>query len=103
MQRNVSLKSETHTIGSENEWVSIQNRTFTNWVNEQLSSCGREISNLQTDLCDGVNLVALVESLQVRKIGKVYSKSKSRIQMIQNVNLAFKAIAEDKYQISQYR
>ncbi|KAK6194796.1 hypothetical protein SNE40_000352 [Patella caerulea] len=99
MMKSVSINGEKHVIGSEDEWIIIQNRTFVNWVNQQLTTCGRQVSNLETDFCDGVNLVALVESLQFRKIGKVYTKCKSRIQMIQNVNLAFKAITEDNIRL----
>ena len=53
------------------------------------------MEDLSTDFCDGVNLVALVEALQFKKIGKVYSHPSSRIQMIQNVTLALHAIEED--------
>ena len=42
-----------------------------------------------------MQLVALIESLQFRKIGRVYSKPTSRIQMLQNVTLALQAIADD--------
>ena len=40
-----------------------------------------------------------MESLQFRKIGKVYTKPKSKIQMLQNVDLAFKAIVEDNIRL----
>ena len=46
-------------------------------------------------VCLCVQLVALIESLQFRKIGRVYSKPASRIQMLQNVALALQAIADD--------
>ena len=42
-----------------------------------------------------MQLVALIESLQFRKIGRVYNKPTSRIQMLQNVTLALQAIADD--------
>lgn len=47
------------------DWIRIQETTFRNWCNEQLKVSGRAVSNLVTDLCDGVCLVALVEALQV--------------------------------------
>lgn len=84
----------------EDKWVQIQQTTFTNWVNEQLSQfSGRSVKSLATDLCSGVNLVALVESLQLKKIGKVYTEPKTQIQMIQNVSLACKAIVEDNVKL----
>ncbi|KAL3848275.1 hypothetical protein ACJMK2_019143 [Sinanodonta woodiana] len=81
------------------QWIWIQEKTFTNWVNEQLNVSGRSIKSISTDLCDGVNLVALVEALQFRKIGKVYPKPSGKIQMLQNVALAFKALADDNIKL----
>ncbi|KAL5004306.1 hypothetical protein ScPMuIL_017762 [Solemya velum] len=83
----------------EDQWINIQKKTFTNWINEQLSVSGRSVDDIGADFCDGVRLVSLVESLQFRKIGKVYSKPTRRIQMIANVSLAFKAIAEDNIKL----
>lgn len=37
--------------------------------------------------------------LQFRKIGKVYTKPSSKIQMLQNVSLALKAIADDNVKL----
>ncbi|XP_067668452.1 filamin-A-like isoform X2 [Haliotis asinina] len=85
--------------GPEDTWVQIQHKTFSNWVNEQLTTSGRTVDNLATDFCDGVKLVALIEALQFRKIGRVYTKPRSRIQMLQNVQLAFEAIAEDQIRL----
>ncbi|XP_041356367.1 filamin-A-like [Gigantopelta aegis] len=85
--------------GTEDQWVALQHKTFVNWVNEQLTMSGRSVENLATDFCDGVKLVALVESLQFRKIGKVYMKPKSKIQMLQNVDLAFRAIVDDNIRL----
>ncbi|XP_012941870.1 filamin-B isoform X2 [Aplysia californica] len=83
----------------EDQWIAIQHKTFVNWANEQLSlgktEGNRSVENLGTDFCDGVNLVALVEALQFKKIGKVYSRPTSQIQMLQNVTLALHAVEED--------
>ena len=93
--------SETVTIGLDREtkWIEIQKNTFTNWVNEQLRVSNRTVSDIGTDLCDWVNLVALVESLQLKKIGKVYATPTTRIQKIQNVAIACKAITEDNIKL----
>ncbi|XP_059161846.1 filamin-A-like isoform X3 [Physella acuta] len=85
--------------GTEDQWIAIQAKTFLNWTNEQLSIGNRSIENLSVDLCDGVKLVALVEALQFKKIGKVYSKPTSRIQMLNNVSLALNAIAADNVKL----
>ena len=86
-------------VSPESRWVEIQRKTFTNWINEQLSVSGRVIQDIEKDFCDGVNLVALVESLQFKKIGKVIPNPTGRIQMIQNVALACKAIVEDNIRL----
>ncbi|XP_045200406.2 filamin-B-like isoform X2 [Mercenaria mercenaria] len=83
----------------DEQWVRIQETTFKNWCNEQLKVSGRSIENLATDMCDGVCLAALVESLQFRKIGRVYTKPTSKIQKLQNVSLALKAITDDNVKL----
>ncbi|XP_064615046.1 filamin-A-like isoform X2 [Liolophura sinensis] len=81
--------------GYSEAWIDIQRKTFTNWVNEQLTVTGKQVEILERDLCSGEALVALVEALQFKKIGKVCRNPRNQIQMIGNVALAFKAIAED--------
>uniref|UniRef100_A0A0B7BBD2 Calponin-homology (CH) domain-containing protein n=2 Tax=Arion vulgaris TaxID=1028688 RepID=A0A0B7BBD2_9EUPU len=85
--------------GKEDQWIVIQHKTFINWANEQLIQGNRSVENLAQDLCDGVKLVALVESLQFKKIGKVYSKPTSKIQMLHNVSLALRAVADDNVKL----
>lgn len=82
-----------------NTWIHVQQNTFTNWINEQLSADGLRVSDLQEDLRDGVILARLVESLQFRRIGKIFMKPQNQIQMLQNVDLVFRAIMEDKIKI----
>ncbi|CAL1538126.1 unnamed protein product [Lymnaea stagnalis] len=84
---------------SEEQWIAIQQKTFVNWANEQLSIGNKSVESLVEDLCDGVRLVALVEALQFKKIGKVYAKPNSRIQMLHNVSLALNAISEDNVKL----
>lgn len=84
---------------ADEQWVRIQETTFRNWCNEQLKVSGRSVSNLVTDMSDGVCLAALVEALQFRKIGKVYTKPTSKIQKLQNVSLALKAITDDNVKL----
>lgn len=96
---NSASEIVTNGFDRETKWIEIQKNTFTNWVNEQLRVSQRSVKDIGTDLCDGVNLVALVESLQLKKIGKVYANPKTRIQMIQNVAIACKAITEDNIKL----
>ncbi|KAK3776305.1 hypothetical protein RRG08_039893 [Elysia crispata] len=84
---------------SEDQWIAIQKKTFANWANEQLKIGNRSVDDLAVDFSDGVRLVALVEALQFRKLGKVFQRPTSRIQMLQNVSLALQAVAEDNVRL----
>ena len=45
------------------DWVEVQKKTFTNWANETLKQEGVRVTNLETDLEDGVILIKLLEML----------------------------------------
>ena len=45
------------------DWVEVQKKTFTNWANETLKQGGLRVTNLETDLEDGVILIKLLEML----------------------------------------
>lgn len=82
--------------GMDDRWVQIQKNTFLNWVNEQLKESGHSIANLETDLCDGTRLCALVEALQKKRVpGKVIKKPINHHQYLENVTLALRAMASD--------
>ncbi|CAF4789418.1 unnamed protein product, partial [Rotaria magnacalcarata] len=54
--------------GQNAQWKKIQQNTFTRWANERLKLVNRHIDNLQTDLGDGLNLIALLEILVGKKL-----------------------------------
>merc|ERR1711860_477848 len=61
--RSMSIK------GQEEVWIRIQANTFKNWANVTLREAGGpSVENLETDFQDGTKLVALVETLQKRKL-----------------------------------
>ncbi|KAH9416793.1 hypothetical protein DERP_011908 [Dermatophagoides pteronyssinus] len=78
----------------ESIWIDIQQKTFTNWVNEQLKPNGLYVQNLQQDFSNGLKLIALVECLQKRRLKKV-QKPLNQHQSIENVQIALNAIASD--------
>ena len=49
------------------EWVVVQKRTFTNWMNHKLEGSGHQVTDLETDLGDGVILIKLLEILSHKK------------------------------------
>ena len=79
--------------------MQIQQKTFTNWVNEQLKQVGKRVDNLQTDFQDGLNLIALIEVLQGRRIGKAFQNAVNQHQMLENVQLALNAIMDDNIKL----
>ena len=52
------------------EWKRIQQNTFTRWANEHLKQAEPEqvINDLNTDLHDGLKLIALLEVLSGKKM-----------------------------------
>ncbi len=44
-------------------WVKVQQTTFTKWVNNHIKDTGKEITDLQDDLKDGLILIHLMETL----------------------------------------
>uniref|UniRef100_A0AC34FV60 Calponin-homology (CH) domain-containing protein n=1 Tax=Panagrolaimus sp. ES5 TaxID=591445 RepID=A0AC34FV60_9BILA len=74
--------------------------TFTNWLNQQLLPGRLRISNLETDLSDGVLLIQVVETLQKRICtGKIYRQNPTEIQKLMNVQMALDALREDRVKL----
>jgi len=83
-----------HIRGREEEWIQIQANTFKNWVNVNLRECGLEVQDLAQDFTDGTRLVALVETLQKRKL-KHNKRPQSQPHALENITIALDAIQED--------
>ncbi|PRD30759.1 UNVERIFIED_CONTAM: cher [Trichonephila clavipes] len=77
-------------------WKRIQQNTFTRWANEHLKTVGKPITNLETDLSDGLRLIALVEVLSGRRLPKHNKKPTFRSQKLENVSVALQFLEEDE-------
>ena len=55
------------------EWIDVQKKTFTNWVNQKLKGTPYKVEVLEKDLDDGVTLIKLLETLANKKMHKRYS------------------------------
>ena len=55
------------------EWIDVQKKTFTNWVNEKLKDTPYKVEVLEKDLDDGVTLIKLLEALAHKKMHKRYT------------------------------
>ncbi|XP_011299533.1 protein sickie [Fopius arisanus] len=69
-------------------------KIYTDWANHYLErgGCKRRVSDLQTDLCDGVLLADLVEAVTNQKVIDINRKPKNAQQMIENVSLCVGAL-----------
>jgi filamin len=73
--------------GQNAEWKKIQQNTFTRWTNERLKLVNRHIENLETDLSDGLNLIALIEILVNKKLPRYNHRPQFRSQKLENVSV----------------
>ena len=60
------------TDATYTEWIDVQKKTFTNWVNEKLKDTPYKVEVLEKDLDDGVTLIKLLETLAHKKMHKRY-------------------------------
>ena len=88
--RSMSIK------GQEEVWVQIQANTFKNWANITLKEAGGPSldQELESAFQDGTKLVALVETLQKRRL-KYNKKPINQHQELENISIALDAIQED--------
>lgn len=79
---SISPQMKTITSSSSIKNDTIQEcRTFLRWVNAKLNQNNvKPISNLQTDLCDGIVLVELFEICSRRKIGDKFTKVNTKLR-----------------------
>jgi len=85
------------------DWLRLQKKIFTRWVNQKLTPRKVKIDDVVTDLKNGWNLIYLVEVLSETEMpdkGKLAKDPKARMQMIDNCNKAleytFKSGVESK-------
>ncbi|KAI9870803.1 MAG: alpha-actinin, partial [Pleopsidium flavum] len=72
----------------EQQWVTVQQKTFTKWLNAKVKPRDVAVNDLVTDLADGVILIHLLEILGNESLGRYASKPKLRVQRFENVNKA---------------
>ncbi|KAL9015856.1 MAG: hypothetical protein Q9185_006771 [Variospora sp. 1 TL-2023] len=75
-------------LGQEQQWVAVQQKTFTKWLNSKINVREVGVTDLVTDLSDGVMLIHLLEILGNESLGRYASKPKLRVQRFENVNKA---------------
>ncbi|KAL5009782.1 hypothetical protein ScPMuIL_012087 [Solemya velum] len=84
-------------VWPNDEREDVQKKTFTKWINSQLSKAGRSVlCDLFLDLRDGTHLLSLIEVLGGSKLAR--EKGRLRLHHINNVNCALNQLST-KYNI----
>ncbi|PSS18800.1 hypothetical protein M430DRAFT_140393 [Amorphotheca resinae ATCC 22711] len=72
----------------QQRWITVQQKTFTKWMNTKLEPRGLAVVDLVKDLGDGVLLIHLLECLSSESLGRYAAKPKLRVQRFENANLS---------------
>jgi actinin alpha len=79
----------------EKTWERIQKKTFTGWCNNHLRKRALKIEDIETDLSDGLLLIALLEIISDETFPFKYEKKpKMKIQNVGNVGYCLKFIEQ---------
>ena len=85
------------SVRPTSKMANIQRNTFTRWCNVALKHTDTLVTNIFTDFCDGLKLIALLETLSGKKApGKVYKSITwvSSLHQIANIKVALKFLDE---------
>lgn len=74
-------------LADDAPWKRIQQNTFTRWANEHLKLVNRHVDDLQNELGDGLNLIALIEVLSQKKLPKYNKRPNFISQKLANVSM----------------
>ncbi|KAI9188028.1 alpha-actinin [Blastocladiella emersonii ATCC 22665] len=69
-------------------WEIVQKKTFTKWVNTKLQLRGMAVTDLATELADGVALINLLEIIGDEPLSRYTKSPRLRIQKVENLNVA---------------
>ena len=87
-------------LAEDAPWKKIQQNTFTRWCNEHLKCVSKRIANLQTDLSDGLRLIALLEVLSQKKMHRKHNQRPTFRQMqLENVSVALEFLERESIKL----
>ncbi|KAB8299939.1 hypothetical protein EYC80_000181 [Monilinia laxa] len=75
-------------FAEQQQWITVQQKTFTKWLNTKIAHRKLEVVDLVKDLSDGVILIHLLECLSNESLGRYAAKPKLRVQRFENANLS---------------
>ncbi|KAG9244671.1 calponin homology domain-containing protein [Calycina marina] len=76
----------------QQKWITVQQKTFTKWLNTKIEPRDLVVKDLVQDLSDGVILIHLMECLSDESLGRYAAKPKLRVQRFENANLSLNFI-----------
>ncbi|XP_043200377.1 filamin-A-like isoform X2 [Amphibalanus amphitrite] len=92
-----AMLAEERDLADDAQWKRIQQNTFTRWANEHLKPRNRRINSLETDLQDGLNLIALIEELSGKRMPRHSRQPTFRSQKLENVSVALRFLERDEH------
>ncbi|KYK60069.1 hypothetical protein DCS_01203 [Drechmeria coniospora] len=98
--RNAEQGLTRMTFTEQQRWITVQQKTFTKWLNTKIEARELEVKDLVADLSDGVILIHLLECLSGESLGRYASKPKLRVQRFENANLALDFITSRGIQMT---
>ncbi|TVY50840.1 Alpha-actinin-like protein 1 [Lachnellula cervina] len=75
-------------FAEQQKWITVQQKTFTKWLNTKVEPRKVAVKDLVVDLSDGVILIHLLECLSNESLGRYAAKPKLRVQKFENANLS---------------
>ncbi|EKD13561.1 uncharacterized protein L3040_008574 [Drepanopeziza brunnea f. sp. 'multigermtubi'] len=75
-------------FAEQQQWITVQQKTFTKWLNTKIEPRDLAVVDLVKDLSDGVILIHLLECLSNESLGRYAAKPKLRVQRFENANLS---------------
>ncbi|RDL32129.1 Calponin-homology, CH-domain-containing protein [Venustampulla echinocandica] len=75
-------------FAEQQKWITVQQKTFTKWLNTKIEARELSVVDLVKDLSDGVILIHLLECLSNESLGRYAAKPKLRVQRFENANLS---------------
>ncbi|XP_071544157.1 filamin-A isoform X15 [Panulirus ornatus] len=95
-QEEDEMAATERELAEDAQWKRIQQNTFTRWANEHLKSVSKHIGNLETDLSDGLRLIALIEVLSGKQLPKHNKRPNFKSQKLENVSVALNFLEKDE-------
>lgn len=99
-EKDADMPATEKDLAEDAPWKKIQQNTFTRWCNEHLKCVNKRLANLQTDLGDGLRLIALLEVLSQKKMFRKYNQRPTFRQMqLENVSVGLEFLDRENIKL----